>query len=376
MRQQVLTQRRRRAKGVPKKSTVAIYASIFALIIAIVAVGYHSPQQSTADASAATTVNAYGQTVSQTSVDDVVAANIAADVAQTTNLSVASNVEDLAVSTQIQSEVPQSTDSSDNAISKPQIIQPSSDNRAISSYTVQSGDTVTSVAAHFGLQTNTIAWANNLTSDTLIAGTTLQILPTDGIIYTVQSGDTVASIATKYQADPSQITLYNDLDLGGLTPGVKIIIPGGVLPVDERPGYVAPRVVTQSYVGESNAQYVGISNAQEGNRYSFGYCTWYAYNLRAQMGMPIGSFWGNASSWAYAAEASGYVVDHTPSYGAIMQNGGGAGHVAVVTAVAPNGDVTVSEMNDSGVAGGGWDRIDTRTISAGQAESPFYFYIH
>jgi surface antigen len=284
-------------------------------------------------------------------------------------MSVASNVENLAVSTQIESQIPQSQ-SSDSTISKPQIIQPNSDNRSITTYTVQAGDTATSVAAKYGLQANTILWANNLTSDTLTTGTSLKILPTDGVLYTVKSGDTVASIASTYSADQSQIVLYNDLDLSGLTPGAQIIIPGANLPVNLRPGYVAPR--TYSAPSLSSVVYGQYSAAAVGNSYSFGYCTWYAYNRRAEMGMPIGSFWGNASSWAYAAESAGFVVDHTPSYGAIMQNGGGAGHVAVVESVAANGDVTVSEMNNS--AYGGWDVKDTRTISAGQAA--VYNFIH
>jgi surface antigen len=281
-------------------------------------------------------------------------------------MSVASNVEDLAVSTQIESQIPQSSDA---AITKPQIIQPTSDNRSITSYVVQAGDTVTSIAAHFGLQTTTILWANNLNSDTVAAGTTLQILPIDGVLYTVKVGDTISSIATTYGVDQSRIVLFNDLDLSGLTPNTKIILPNGILPVDQRPGYVAPRTYTAT---SSSAVYGQYSNAQAGNKYSFGYCTWYAYNRRAEMGMPIGSYWGNASSWAYAAESAGYLVDHTPAYGAIMQNGGGAGHVAVVESVAANGDVTVSEMNNS--AYGGWDVKDIRTVSAGQAAD--YTYIH
>jgi hypothetical protein len=53
-----------------------------------------------------------------TAVNDVVASNIAASVATATNLSVAPSVTSLAISTQIQSELPNSDNSS---ISKPQL---------------------------------------------------------------------------------------------------------------------------------------------------------------------------------------------------------------------------------------------------------------
>jgi surface antigen len=49
-----------------------------------------------------------------------------------------------------------------------------------------------------------------------------------------------------------------------------------------------------------------------------------------------------------------------------MQNGGGAGHVAVVESIDASGNVTVSEMNYYG-GGGGWARISYRTLDAGAA---------
>jgi N-acetylmuramoyl-L-alanine amidase len=330
-----------------------------------VAVGYRAPQQSTGVANA-TTITTDTQT-QQTSVDEVVATGIAANLAATTNLSVADNVANLSVSLNAKSELAQSNDA---VITKPQIIQPTS-NRAIVSYTAATGDTVDNIAAKNSVSKDTVKWANNLTSDAVSAGATLKILPTDGILYTVKSGDTVQSIADKYKTDQTRIVLYNDLDEAGISVGSQIIVPGGVLPETERPGYVAPRVYTSynsGYVSGNSTLY----KASAGNRYTYGYCTWYVYNRRAEMGRPIGSFWGNASSWAYAARSAGYVVDNTPEVGAIMQNGGGLGHVAVVESIAANGDITLSEMNNSSY--GGWGVKDTRSMSAGQAAS--FTYIH
>jgi hypothetical protein len=88
---------------------------------------------------------------------------------------------------------------------------------------------------------------------------------------------------------------------------------------------------------------------------------------------PIPKSWGNAASWATRAQADGYVVDHSPSPGAIMQISNvdkGLGHVAYVESVnSTNGEWTISEMNVKG-----YDIVDVKTLSAGDAVS--YNFIH
>lgn len=93
-------------------------------------------------------------------------------------------------------------------------------------YTVQTGDTVSSIARHFNLSINTILWANNLSSFSLIRpGNNLTILPANGLLYTVKKGDTINSIANKYQISGDKILSGNDLS-AGLKIGQKIILPG------------------------------------------------------------------------------------------------------------------------------------------------------
>lgn len=101
----------------------------------------------------------------------------------------------------------------------------------ISTYVVQRGDTVTSIAKMFNVSVNTVLWANNLTGhSTLRAGDTLVILPISGISYAVKQGDTLKGIAKKYGADVSDILSYNDLTLASkLTVGQEIIIPDAEL---------------------------------------------------------------------------------------------------------------------------------------------------
>lgn len=105
-------------------------------------------------------------------------------------------------------------------------------------YTVQSGDTVASVAEKFNLETTTILWANGLSkNDPIKIGDHLTILPTDGILHTVRSGDTLLAIARNYQAEALKIKEFNGMeDSHKLSVGQKLIIPEGK---------VAPSIPTQ-----------------------------------------------------------------------------------------------------------------------------------
>lgn len=365
--------RSRKAKASLKSSTIAIYASIFALVIVIVGLGYHEPQQESTVVNAST-VETSNSVDTKASVNDIVATAIAADVAQTANLSVAPNVASLAISAQIQSEITQSNTS---VISKSQLAGSDSPVRTDTiSYTVKDGDSLDSIASNFGISTQTIKWANNTTSNSVSVGSKLKIPPVDGVIYTVKSGDTIESIAKKYDVDQTRLVLFNDLDLGGLKAGAQIILPAGILPSNERPGYTAP---VSSYYGlgagfGGRTWYIKTGTPMRpGNTYAHGNCTAYVYDRRVDLGLSVSAKWGNAATWAYYAARSGLRVDHTPSIGAIMQNGGGLGHVAVVENILPNGDVSVSEMN-AYVAGGGYNIVSGRIILAANASQ--YLYIH
>jgi len=365
---------KRSQKGRIKSSTVAIYASIFILLVSVIAVGYRAPQQATASTTAV--ANAV-ESNDQPAVNEVLATDIAASVAQAADMSVAPNVAELAVSTRVQSEYQGASDSS--TISKPSIVEVSAAGRNIVTYAAQAGDTAQSVAQKYGLSPDTIKWANDLRSDAIAAGSTLQILPRDGIAYTTRDGDTVEKLAAKYKADASSITTYNDLEINGLTPGLKIIIPNAQLPSEERPGYVAPRrastaggtFITGYSSGFSNGKTWRISaGIGASGGYAFGNCTSYAHWRRAQLGIPIQSQWGNAGTWASRARAAGYGVDRSPSAGAVIQD---SGHVAIVEAVLPNGDLQISEMN-AYVSGGGFNIVSGRILPASQVGQ--YYYIH
>lgn len=340
------------------------------LVIALVAsLSYKSPvDTSLADGRSKTVAFSDGgaaiANVSNPSIDEISAASLAAKAADTADLTVSPDVLGQYITLHAKNELAQSDES---VVAKPQIFEVSQ-SRGFEVYTPAAGDTVTALAAKYNLSADTIRWANNLTSDALTPGKEITIPPVDGVVYTTKDGDTAESIAGKYQSDATRIISQNDLEIKGLTTGARIIIPGGVLPETERPGYTAPRTVSGP-VATSTQLYNSDYTVQSGNRYSYGYCTWYSYNRRAELGQPVGSLWGNAATWAYAASAAGYRVDHTPEAGAVMQQGGGLGHVAVVEQVYDDGSFRISEMNYAG-----WNIVSGRTLSAADAAN--YNFIH
>ena len=97
----------------------------------------------------------------------------------------------------------------------------------ITFYTVQSGDTASSVAQMFGISTGTLLSANSLKSgDAIKVGTNLVILPVGGTTYTIKAGDTVKSIASATGANIADLYFYNDLTPDSvLNVGDTIIVP-------------------------------------------------------------------------------------------------------------------------------------------------------
>jgi len=349
----------------------------FLLFVSVVAIGYESPRQvssqvATVSQSAAGANSAVNDDESP-AVDQVVATGVAADLAERANLPVASNVANMSVSLAAKSQLAQ-TDTT--AITKPQIIKPTGSSNAITTYVVKRGESIPELASRFGISGDTIRWANNLTdTDALEPGRKLTILPTSGLLYTVKAGDTVQSIASRYSSNADRITLVNNLELTGVKAGQRIIVPEGVKPAPVAAPAPVPSTGNQSFGSNLGGSVIsnGMLSVSAGNRYAFGNCTYYVYERRAQLGRPVGSFWGNANTWASNARAAGFTVNNVPAAGAVLTDQAGYfGHVGVVERVKPNGDIVITEMNN--YAYGGFNIVNQRTISAGQAAA--YQYIH
>lgn len=241
--------------------------------------------------------------------------------------------------------------------------------KGIRTYEVKVGDTASSIAAAFGVSTNTILSANNLTDTTLLKpGDKLAILPVTGISYKVQKNDSLEAIAKKYNVDPQKIIAYNDLTADGkLKEGQTLILPDGYLsPAPTQSSNTQLALNSQpSTTSSSNSSFapIKLSGGGSGHRFPYGYCTWYVAQKRY---IPWG---GNASSWLANARAFGKATGNVPRPGAIMvSNESRWGHVALVESV--NGSsFTISEMNYTG-----FGRKSTRTLPIGSRVVKGFIY--
>ncbi|MEB6061579.1 LysM peptidoglycan-binding domain-containing protein [Staphylococcus pseudoxylosus] len=291
-------------------------------------------------------------------------------------------------------------------------------------HTVKENAKLTDIAQAFATSTTEIQNLNQIDNRAYVQAGEKLVLP-DNDIVEVKVGDSIQSIATAHQLTVEQLVQLNP-NLG------DVIYPGQLIAVSEKGSAhlnnqiqqmfneqiegqsnisdgnyneaineqstpnrattststhmtsIAPQTwsnVNTQDVGQnnqqmhvdsnvgSNEQYSPVQQASNGNNYyTWGQCTYYAFDRRQQLGKSVGNLWGNANNWASAARQNGYQVNHTPEVGAIFQsNAGNYGHVGVVERKNSDGSILVSEMNWQGVG-----QKSYRTVhNTGQ-----YNYIH
>ncbi len=114
----------------------------------------------------------------------------------------------------------------------------------VTTYTVQQGDSIFSIADQFSLKPETILWGNYTVLEDnphlLKTGQEINILPTNGIYYQWQEDDSVATVADEFNVEPEAIVEYpgNRIDLiemdnPDIEPGSWMIIPGGWRPIKD-----------------------------------------------------------------------------------------------------------------------------------------------
>jgi len=347
------------------------YLLVSIVILAVAIVGSHDKfvdDSSDLDMTKIISNNSY------VTVDQLSEFYTTAAVADDINLATASVIRTNYESVSIMQDIGQSDSSK---VSKPNIIDVSHLERGVTTYVVKEGDTMESIANEYGITTTQIRWSNGLKTEDLEVGQSILVPTSPGIAYKVKKDDTVESLAEKYQSDASAIITLNDLETEqDLKEGIIILLPNGVLPETERPEYTIQtrRTNTSSSSSGSSAGTSYSAAYASGNRYAYGWCTWYAWQWRKNnMGSNyvLPSNMGNANMWARRAAAAGFSVNKTPAYGDVFQTSSGYyGHVGVVTSVNDDGTITISDMN--GIAG--WGRVGTKTIS--KSEWSRYNFIH
>lgn len=334
---------RRLYKAATRRKTirVALLVSNVAILVAVAAFVLHDPKtDSTAKVSA---LSVSTGSLPANPLDQLSSADIALTVARMSSLP-----ESTAITNQAQSQAVTlaAAAASDTLTTKPQVVATTLKSSAdIINYTVTAGDTVPSLAAKFGVTSDSIRWSNNLTGDALTPGAKLSIPPVNGIVYTVAAGDTVDSLAGKFNANKDKIVAFNDAEIKGLVPGTTVVIPDGTKAV----ALTAAQIVSSSASASNATSFPwGSSPVYGSNGYDYGYCTWYVANKIA-----VPSNWGNANTWDNLAPSSGWTVSSVPRAGAVAQTDRGYdGHVAYVEAVSDDGTmIKYSDMN--GLAGFG-----------------------
>jgi murein DD-endopeptidase MepM/ murein hydrolase activator NlpD len=166
-------------------------------------------------------------------------------------------------------------------------------------YTVERGDTMSSIAKKFSspgneISVDSIKWANDVTTDDVTVGDQLQIPPVTGIVHKVAKGETVYTIAEKYGTDAQKIVdfPFNDFanpETFSLVDGQLLIVPDGIKP-SEKP---VIRAQQKQYIArDTDIPAVGGGGMVfplPGNTGISQYASWYhmALDITAPLGTPI-----------------------------------------------------------------------------------------
>lgn len=206
---------------------------------------------------------------------------------------------------------------------------------SVSLYTVREGDSIGLIAEMFGVSSNTIIWANDVTNSTISPGETLIILPMSGVRHQVKEGDTISSIARKYGGDVDEIRDFNTISSSDiLVAGEFINIPDGEV---------------KEVVSRSTAKAVGTSGGWlirpiSGGVKTQGIHGYNAVDLAAPVGTPV------------VASASGTVMTAKADGG---WNGGYGNYVIIKHS---NGVQTLSSHFGSVIVGAGQEVVQGQIV--------------
>lgn len=155
-------------------------------------------------------------------------------------------------------------------------------------YTVQKGDTISTIANKFDVSQDTIRWANDLTNDNITVGDELKILPVTGLEYKVQRGESVYSIAKKLDTDPQKIVdfPFNDFansETFALVEGQRLIVPDGVKPSEQ------PFIKRQVFIAEGPLSVYASGFTWPVHGIVTQFSSWYhtAIDIAASLGTPV-----------------------------------------------------------------------------------------
>ena len=227
----------------------------------------------------------------------------------------------------------------------------------IITYTVQRGDTVSSIAKKFGISNETIEWQNDLSDDNITPGDSLDILPVTGVAYKVASGDTIYTIAKKLDSDPQKIVdfPFNDFvdpEKFTLASGTVLIVPDGVKP-SAQGSYIAP--VQPQFAASAPGAVSNLGFIWPINGGISQYASWYhmALDITDPIGTPIaastngvvskvsvGTYDGGYGNNVYVDAGNGYQTHYAHMLSVIVSSGQGVKQGQIIGYVGVTGRTT------------------------------------
>lgn len=126
-------------------------------------------------------------------------------------------------------------------------------------HSVESGETLSTIAEDYGLKTSTLLWENNLgNANSLKVGQKLVIPPVDGVSHNVSKGESIEKIAKEYGVEAETIRKQNNILIADVNEGDEIFVPGAAPLVTETR-------TTPARVGTSTRVSVGTPVALAGS---------------------------------------------------------------------------------------------------------------
>lgn len=194
-------------------------------------------------------------------------------------------------------------------------ILPSHNRTELTTYTVQAGDSLFSIAEKFGIKPETVLWGNRYTlgedPHIIYPGQTLNILPVDGVLHMWTAGEGLNGVSEFYKVSAEDIVNFplNGLSMASIgdfadpniEPGTLLIIPGGqgVFTDWRTPRISRENPATAKYVGPGSCtgSYDGVMGSlsflwPSTERYLSGFeyspsTNHYAIDIAGKMGNPI-----------------------------------------------------------------------------------------
>jgi len=270
---------------------------------------------------------------------------------------------------------------------------PSRPRQEVEKYTVVEGDTIFGIAEKFGLQPQTVLWANYyiLLDDphALMPGQELNILPLDGTYHEWQPGEGLNGISTYYGVTPEDIINYpaNNLDPAAVGDFANPNIPQGtwlVIPNGRREfvSWSAPLGVTRENPASARVLGPGACDPVSGGAVGYGAFIWPS-NQHILSGFdyaPNANHWGidiagNEGEATYATDAGVVVYAGWNNYGygnMIMVDHGNNfqslyAHMSAINVLCGQsvgqGDV-IGAMGNTGRSSGAHLHFEIRAISS------------